>query len=649
MPRILDGHRVIDFLGQHMRSHWHSVLLVVLFLLSLLFTVLLTNALMGALWALLTHTPLSLHWHALSLPTVVFMSALILGGAGVEWYRLRKGGRAIARRLAARPIALSSAQPEERLLLRVVDHMALTAQVSAPVCFVMPNERGINAFVAGHQAQDMVLVLTQGALQTLDREELQGVVAHAFSHIFKGDTQINLRLMVAISGLLLLSQMGSWVMQRGQAGEPEPRRAAWLWQVLGALIWLLGSVGVVLGRLIKLLVLRDREFLADQSSVQYNRSMGVLRALLRVRAHSYGSKLQDIHAESISHFCFCSALLSDGWLSTHPPLDDRIGALDPASLRRVQARDRLEHSKVNTRHSMASIQAVVMWSEQLALEPPEWQPPQPWPRLREFDAPLRDEQHSPLAILLRFSTPRPDVIRRALLTGAGCRELLAAIIVMRQGTRVDPELHKISRALSTALLGMDVRLYLAIYQEALLGLGDLPESAARQLLHRLALLMQADGCIGLVDSLLLEWLKSYVNVRTLSLPLSKQDCTADLCLFADALLASSGVDRSQQVVLREQLLCKILNTHQVSLPTYTNITVDLGLMLNRLSGLPRHERLNLLQITEAYLWTNLRMTQEECDLMALLYWRFGLQTVVLPIEKNDEGEWQKRLDIQCLT
>ena len=623
----LNPKQIGDFFGRQRRAYWHSVLLAFLFVLAIALTIFVTNLVVGLVLGSIFPQG-SLLIHQLTPWVVGLMLLLLIGGTWLEWYRLRDGGRAIARRLGARRINQTATVYEERQLLRAIDNMAVASGMRAPVAYVLDDEPAINAFVAGYQANDMVLVMTWGALQTLDAEELQGIIGHEFSHIHNGDTRLNLRLMSVLGGLLLISQMGSWLLQFGQPALHQQQRGSFLWTGLGRLIWLIGSLGVFMGRFIKLAILRQREFMADAGSVQFTRSHGVLRALLRIRVHEHGSALQGIHAESISHFCFGSALMLDGWFSTHPPLDERIGALDDRSLRRVQVRDRME-SRVSATTPVGAYPALITTAEDRSLD---WQPPTPLPELRQLPVEPRLDHHlEPLPPLDRMHYVRPDSLKRALGTGAGCRELLAAIMAVRQTIDCDPEALTVSRALVHGLNELDSRLHLVVFYEALLGLGDLPESASRQLLRRLALIIQSDGHISLADILLLEWLKATLHLQAESLPVSLNDCTAEIRVLVEALIYMQRLPVEQQSIVRERILQTLFDPATVASMLSTAISgpIDLGGVLGRLAGLPQANRLSVLAVAETCLWANTRMSQEEADVLNMLHWRLGLSDHVL--------------------
>jgi Zn-dependent protease with chaperone function len=245
------------------------------------------------------------------------------------------GGETVALMLGGRAVNPQTTDPAERRLLNVVEEMALASGIPVPPVYVLDREPGINAFAAGHRPADAVVAVSAGCLQYLTREELQGVLGHEFSHILNGDMRLNLRLVGIVFGILVLSIIGYYLMRsaaymRGSRGRGAKGAAAAL--VIGGVLFLLGGLGMLLGKLIKSAICRQREFLADASAVQFTRNpAGLAGALKKIGGLAAGSRIHDGHAEEISHMFFSNAV--GGWyldpFATHPPLAERIRALEP--------------------------------------------------------------------------------------------------------------------------------------------------------------------------------------------------------------------------------------------------------------------------------------------------------------------------------
>jgi Zn-dependent protease with chaperone function len=246
---------------------------------------------------------------------------------------LREGGEAVARMLGGRPINANTRDAAERRLVNVVDEMAIAAGVPVPAIFVLDRESGINAFAAGFTSGDAVVGVTRGAVDLLERDELQGVIAHEFSHILNGDMRLNLRLMGLLHGILVLSLIGYWILRGGRFSDRRGIGAGIL--LFGVALWAIGSIGALFARVIKAGVSRQREVLADASAVQFTRNpLGLADALRKIGGLGAGSRLQTSQAEQASHLFFSDGIKrvfgAGGMLSTHPPLDRRIRALDPS-------------------------------------------------------------------------------------------------------------------------------------------------------------------------------------------------------------------------------------------------------------------------------------------------------------------------------
>jgi Zn-dependent protease with chaperone function len=258
------------------------------------------------------------------LGTAVATLGIIGTGSFFKTLSLARGGRAVAELLDGRLVNSNSTDAQERKLLNVVEEMAIASGIPVPQVFVMDGEPGINAFAAGHSASDAAISVTRGAMTMLRRDELQGVIAHEFSHLLNGDMKLNLRLMGLIFGILCLTVIGRVLIRTRGRKNPLP--------LLGLALIIIGWVGVLFGRLIQAAVSREREFLADASAVQFTRNpSGLAGALKKIGGIAQGSQLQSDRAEEASHLFFANGLKSRFFgFATHPPLAERIKALDPS-------------------------------------------------------------------------------------------------------------------------------------------------------------------------------------------------------------------------------------------------------------------------------------------------------------------------------
>ncbi len=239
-----------------------------------------------------------------------------------SWWKinqLKAGGAVIAAELGGMRIFPETATPAERQLLNIVEEIAIAATMAVPPVYVLANEAGINAFAAGFTINDAVIGVTQGSLEQLTRDELQGVIAHEFSHILNGDMAMNIRLMGLLHGILGLHLIGRILSYTGSSRD-NPLF------VFGILLRIIGFSGFISGRLIQSAISRQREYLADASAVQFTRNAdGIGSALAKIGG--FNSYIDSPQAETTSHMFFSPALnltWLEGLFATHPPLEHRI-------------------------------------------------------------------------------------------------------------------------------------------------------------------------------------------------------------------------------------------------------------------------------------------------------------------------------------
>ncbi len=254
--------------------------------------------------------------------------------------RLSRGGPAVAELLGGRRVEPDASDPGERRLRNVVEEMAIASGMPMPETYVLDRERGLNTFAAGHTREDVAIGVTFGCLQLLTRDELQGVIAHEFSHILNGDTRLNMKLMGLAHGLFWPTVVGR-VLLRGTARPLEPDESIFDPDTnavllptapIGIMFLMIGSVSLPLVRLIKSAICREREWLADATAVQYTRNpAGIEGAFKKIGGLLKQGRLDTPCAEIASHLYFVNSS-HEPWLSflsTHPQLTKRIQAIDP--------------------------------------------------------------------------------------------------------------------------------------------------------------------------------------------------------------------------------------------------------------------------------------------------------------------------------
>lgn len=285
------------------------------------------------------------HWllsqHGLLTAAAVVL--LIGGGSLVRWVDLAGGGERVAKMVGAREIDPDTRDADERKLRNIVEEMAIASGVTVPTLYVMDQETGINAFVAGYSPGQAVMVVTHGALTQLTRDELQGVVAHEFSHIFNGDMRLNVRLIAILAGILMLGQIGGFLLRAGSfrsSRSSRDGRGQAAIGLIGLALLIIGYIGVFFGRLIQAAVSRQRETLADASSVQFTRNPeGIAGALFKIGLKG-GYLDTTSHASDMNHMCFgeSARMKLSSLLASHPPIEKRIHAIQPGMLARLRSR-----------------------------------------------------------------------------------------------------------------------------------------------------------------------------------------------------------------------------------------------------------------------------------------------------------------------
>src|SRR5690554_2089727 len=334
------------FFERQAHARRNTGLLIVLFLTAVTL-ITLAVCLVGYLVTRSQTSVLPFHYWLTSsheLTTALAVVLLIGVGSLVRWADLAGGGSRVAKMVGARLIEPDTNDAEERKLRNIVEEMAIASGVPVPDLYVMDNETSINAFVAGYTPGEAVMVVTHGALTHLTRDELQGVVGHEFSHILNGDMRINVRLIALLAGILMLGQIGHFLLRAGfySSGRSRNRdgRAQAAMGLIGLALMVIGYVGVFFGRLIQAAVSRQREMLADASSVQFTRNPeGIGGALFKIGMKG-GYLDTTSHASDMNHMCFgeSARMKFSSLLASHPPVNERINAIQPGMLARLRSR-----------------------------------------------------------------------------------------------------------------------------------------------------------------------------------------------------------------------------------------------------------------------------------------------------------------------
>jgi Zn-dependent protease with chaperone function len=477
----------MDFFASQDTARRKTVLLIFYFALAVfLIIVAIYLALIFLFFHQQTSTgQLELHriWNPDLFVTVTVATLLVvISGSLYKIGVLRAGGARVAEMLGGRLIPAGSRDFLEKRLLNVVEEMAIASGVPVPPVYLLEDEEGINAFAAGYTPEDAVIGITRGALETLNREELQGVVAHEFSHILNGDMWLDLKLVGILFGLLLIALIGRSIL-RGSSRSRNSKNSGGA-VLFGLVLLILGYIGIVFGKLIKSAVSRQREYLADASAVQFTRNpLGLAGALKKIGGLASGSLIKHNKAEEVSHMFFSNGLKASllGIFSTHPPLLARIMRLDPAfagvfpkvarDQRNIADRGRMAPAAQPSAEKSTQARAVVALAI-LAADPKNI--------TRDIGTPLREHMESARRLLASL----PPEVREAARHPFGARAVIYGLLLDKNDTLRARQLTLLKLSADQAVFAATEKILpamLALPDESCLPLMDLAMPSLRSL------------------------------------------------------------------------------------------------------------------------------------------------------------------------
>lgn len=478
------------------------------------------------------HTP-----HGVWNPTLFFWclagTIIIVGGASiVKCSELAGGGDAVAESVGGRKVDSDTNAADERRLLNIVEEMSIASGVPVPDVYILDEESAINAFAAGDSIENAAVAVTRGALMKLEREELQAVIGHEYSHILNGDMRLNLRLIGWIAGLVALTVVGRVVLQvspRRSSNRDNGGAAAIM--VFGVLVMIIGFIGTFFAQLIQASISRQREHLADASATQFTRNPEALaNALRRIAGDGMGTRLTNPHAAEIAHMCFGEGVASA--FATHPPIEERIKLLkpdwdgtflpplDPQRAKYFAPKDEATMEK-NFRERFMHNSAAFSGASASATPPA---PPRgPAPEIAEL---VRDPLGAEAAVLLLLMSDNP----------AGNAEQA----VWLKNT-VPPELFTRLKAAWDAVRAVPANERLAVVQLAAPALRSLPADRAGALVSNLRALAKNDGAVSFFEIALIRVVDAIVHPADDSAEeRSTSVLRPALRLVAGAIVAAAG-------------------------------------------------------------------------------------------------------------
>ena len=432
----------------------------------------------------------------------------VIAGSTYKFYRLRRGGAVVAMALGGRAIDPDTENADERKLLNVVEEMSIASSTPMPDVYVLERESCVNAFAAGHSVHDMVIGVTHGCLRLLTRDEMQGVIAHEFSHILNGDMRLNMRLTGIVHGIYCITLAAYMMMTEAKDRELEDKSLPEIIVdlargALGFVLAFIGFNGALFGRIIKSAVCRQREFLADAAAIQFTRYPDGLAGALK-KAEDWGSRrVLTPAAEEVSHIFFNNVRDDDQHelTSTHPSIAERVQRLDPGFQKSIEP------------------PAFVAWEHEAKLATPR--DGSPANRVESLVSALGLPTDEHLMYASRLLAALPKLIVRASRKPAGACALVYALLLNGGGCRRDAQLKglEIDAAQLEAVQGLlpivaalDIRTRLPLVEIALPALRRLGIKERDAFLETIHLLVHSDGQVDIFELALQKMLRRHLEL-----------------------------------------------------------------------------------------------------------------------------------------
>jgi Zn-dependent protease with chaperone function len=630
----------MNFFESQERAHKHTTLLIVLFGVAVIALIVMANVLILLVFGVVNSQQMrdgqsfvtQIDWKMVA--TVgAGVSVVVLVGSLYKMLALSAGGKVVAESLGGQLIPRNTEEPNQRKLLNVVDEMAIASGTPAPPVYLLADEPGINAFAAGFSPRDAVLGITQGAIEQLSRDQLQGVIAHEFSHIFNGDMRLNIRLMGALNGILILGILGYYLMYStsfsGRRRGNDNSGVAILALAVGLMV--IGFAGTFFGGLIKAAVSRQREYLADASAVQFTRNpSGIAGALKRIGALEAGSIVRNPGAPEVSHAFFARGVTGfTQWLSsTHPTLASRIKRIDPQWDGKfdvsgppppVESQPPVDNPSAmrgpDMVRNMVTVAAGSAAAEAIAVMDQMGQPTDESvllarSLLSEMPAAIREAAREPYGA-------RAVIYCLLLDKKAGLREQQLALL----HDRADKDVYALTLSLMPQVDAMEMRFRLPIIDIAIPALKQLSHSQYPPFLENLAALINMDSRIDLFEWSLQKILSRYLDghFRKPSPAAARYQDTGQLTAelgFVLSVMAHAGATDQNSAQRAFDASAPILSTTGLALLAKDHIRIaDLDQALGKLNLLAPAAKSRLLTACVVSTWHDQKATPAEVELL----------------------------------
>lgn len=630
----------MNFFESQQRAHKHTTLLIVLFGVAVIALIVMANLLTLIVFGFVNSQQMrdgqtlvaQMDWKMFA--TVgAGVSVVVLVGSLYKMMALSAGGKVVAESLGGQLIPRNTEEPNQRKLLNVVDEMAIASGTPAPPVYLLAGEPGINAFAAGFSPRDAVIGITQGAIEQLSRDQLQGVIAHEFSHIFNGDMRLNIRLMGALNGILILGILGYYLMYSasfsGRRRSNDNSGVAIL--ALGVGLMVIGFAGTFFGGLIKAAVSRQREYLADASAVQFTRNPGgIAGALKKIGGLKSGSIVRNPGAPEVSHAFFAQGVTGfTQWLSsTHPPLATRILRIDPqwdgkfdVSEPQAPAEDQPPIEKASAKRradmarNMATIAAGAAAADAIAVMGSIGQPTQEsvlYARSLLSDLPesIREAAREPYGA-------RAVIYCLLLDKATGLREQQLALLQ----SRADKDVYALTIRLMPQMDALEKRFRLPIIDIAIPALKQLSDSQYPSFNGSLVALINMDARVDLFEWSLQKILFSHLDGHFHKTPLTAArhavpgSLTREFELVLSVIAHAGATDQSSALSAFDASV-QVITAKGMALLAQDQIRlVDLDRALGKLDQLAPADKSRLLTACVISTWHDQRATPAEVELL----------------------------------
>ena len=629
----------MNFFESQDRVSRNTTLLVVLFVLAVVALIIMTNVLIVIVFGFIDSQQLrdgetltrQMDWKTFA-AVGAGVSVVVLAGSLYKIMALSAGGKVVAESLSGQLIARNTQDLNQRKLLDVVEEMAIASGTPAPPVYLLANERGINAFAAGLSPRDAVIGVTQGAIERLSREQLQGVIAHEFSHIFNGDMRLNIRLMGALNGILILGMLGYYLLYSASFSGRRRGNDKGGGGILALAIGLMaiGFAGTFFGALIRAAVSRQREYLADASAVQFTRNPnGIAGALKRIGGLEAGSRVENPGAPEVSHAFFAQGI--SGFMqmlsATHPPLAKRILRIDPqwdgkfdSSDRPDAARVEVQAGEAKTMTRQAAVNKVGAFAAGAAVA-------DVMTAMDRIGNPKQEAVDYARSLLSEL----PVVIKEAAREPHGARAIIYSML-LDKGQKVrarqlkqlqdyaDPDVYALTLTLMPRMDDLDIKFRLPVIDIAIPALKQLSLSQYKSFRGNLIALIEMDSRVDL-----LEWSLQKILFRHLDGQFFKP--APMKARYSDpgrlkkeielvlSVMARAGAQDQSEVEGAFGASVQALESSGLALLAKDQIRIaDLDLALGKLDQLKPLAKYRLLKACVASIWHDQRATAVEVEL-----------------------------------